>query len=425
MNATKLSSTFTEDEIKYLAMVLGNFPVQILKDEVAIFDTFTIGNDQVLYLLHYWADTPKSKWSELIKGVVVECKCGIFTIRAWSYPYTHVIVGEPDVSITNFQRELPFTDEIEKIYPEIDWKEAKATYSYEGATLRVYAVEVGGVKRVMVSTHKRIDAYDSKWGDSTFGEMFDEAWLGGVSTPDTPNTHILRSMQNLVDWIEYGQTVVFTVSHPKFSLIRYTSKPILMCSGIFLTDESDFFPPRWVPYTENFKSDSDTINLGLHDWEEYEHTIDSSNEITGLFIFDGKRSFKVITLKVKHQQLIRGSDPNIAIRAVNLVINYQDHTSYKYLLDYFLSDDFGETSIKLHQTQKNLVEGIHLLEKVIKGHFVNRTKYNRSGTIPKFYHIAVSHFIRQGKKELSREDIFDYLKTVKPRYILQELEKIS
>jgi len=75
-----------------------------------------------------------------------------------------------------FTPEFPLSDDsnIEKyVIPFLKNEDVFAIHSYEGTLLRVFYYQ----SKWFISTHKKIDAYNSKWGcDKTFGELFEQAF---------------------------------------------------------------------------------------------------------------------------------------------------------------------------------------------------------------------------------------------------------
>ena len=76
---------------------------------------------------------------------------------ASTFPYTE------EFSVSNI-------DVVDSIIKEGTWKYYK---SYEGTVIRIIHDEQDGVMKRVISTHKKLDAFESYWGsDKSYGELF-------------------------------------------------------------------------------------------------------------------------------------------------------------------------------------------------------------------------------------------------------------
>ena len=129
-----------------------------------------------LYLIHYTPDASMVKYGSL-RGVVIDVPNK--TIVARSYGFTPVISAS-SLSVAEYDGNIHLTDAIN---PNVDYDiNPKTTLFYpgfEGTIMRVFLH--GG--RVYHSTHKKLDAIRSRWGNSpTFLEIYHQ--LGGPSDED-------------------------------------------------------------------------------------------------------------------------------------------------------------------------------------------------------------------------------------------------
>lgn len=129
-----------------------------------------------LYLIHYTPDASMVRYGSL-RGVVVDVPNK--TVVARSYGFTPVISAS-SLAVAEYDGNIHLTDAINpNVDYDIDPKKTLFYPGFEGTIMRVFLH--GG--RVYHSTHKKLDAVRSRWGNSpTFVEIYRQ--LGGPSNED-------------------------------------------------------------------------------------------------------------------------------------------------------------------------------------------------------------------------------------------------
>lgn len=138
-----------------------------------IIDTDTAAG---LYLVHYTPDASMVRYGSL-RGVVVDVPNK--TIVARSYGFTPVITTS-SMAVAEYDGKIHLTDGVNpNVNYDIDPKTTLFYPGFEGTIMRVFLH--GG--RVYHSTHKKLDAIRSRWGNSlTFLEIYHQ--LGGPNDED-------------------------------------------------------------------------------------------------------------------------------------------------------------------------------------------------------------------------------------------------
>lgn len=201
-----------------------------------------------------------------------------------SFPYTHIIP-------------VSHTEEVEQVFAENPLEECVFTPSYEGTLLRVFSFN----GRWLVSTHKKLDAYNSRWGgDKTFGRIFDEAVQN-------------EKVENLFSYLDTSKVYSFLVSDNSSRIACISPQARIFLAGVYsnqrLDLEDDTVPIPSLPKL-NF-----TALDNLYSW------VYNSNpyHVQGVMVFT--KSGKVVRVcneKYIWLSQIRGTEPNLIMRYFQL-----------------------------------------------------------------------------------------------------------
>lgn len=213
-----------------------------------IIDTDTASG---LYLIHYTPDASMVRYGSL-RGVVVDVPNK--TIVARSYGFTPIISAS-SLAVAEYDGNIHLTDAVN---PNVDYDinpETTLFYpGFEGTIMRVFLH--GG--RVYHSTHKKLDATRSRWGNSpTFVEIYRQ--LGGPSDEDLFD--LSKNYSPIVH--------VFLLAHPSVQVASKT--PIGAGYLVYLGPRQ-----MWDPLQSSYpQSEIDSTDHGVVAAEEF---IPNSNQ---------------------------------------------------------------------------------------------------------------------------------------------------
>jgi hypothetical protein len=182
--------------------------------------------------------------------------------------------------------------------------------SEEGTLLRLFFNDF----RWTLSTHKRIDAFESKWSSQySFGELFLQAlehWFtkgNGVGKLELEeNIDLLDQFCNTLDR-SYTYTFLLRTNKDTKIVCNTPEQPTILFSGYFQKDglwcEGN---PTLIPSPERLSFSS------IEDMETYIQQVNPF-EHQGVIIMlpDRKTTIKIVTPKTMKYKLIRGSEPDV------------------------------------------------------------------------------------------------------------------
>lgn len=300
--------------------------------------------DQVgdLKLFHYVAKVVDPD-VEHVRGVVVNCKTGRIMCKA--FPNT------PEYITKNFN--LP--DEVVC--------SSKCTKAYEGTILRVFCYE----NHWFISTHKRINGNESRWGSSiTFGQMFYQC-LGVVDK---------KTYELFFEKLNQSYCYVFLLSHPENILVCKHQKAVLHHLATYDTNNNMECVENHIISHPNiqpqqimtFKTRKELV-AAVNDMPWY--------DVCGVILFlpDGKMC-KVVSCDYYVKKQIRGSEPNLRIRYLQLKQLATTAKKKDAVSHYQLQCMFPEKKKMFEQIEKNLVKLVNHLYVLFIDHWVNQANRN-------------------------------------------------
>jgi hypothetical protein len=194
-------------------------------------------------------------------------------------------------------RSFPYTEEVEDIN-EMENRFSRnltITKAYEGTILRLF--NFNGVW--YLSTHKKINGRRSRWSGREFGQLFDETYTG--------------NFENLNKSLVY----IFLLSHPENRIVINVENPTLYLTGIY--NGKELLHPSQVDEA----TDSSLIvneKLQFDTFEELKVWFENldSDTVSGVLIYDKESYIKVTLSEYTRKKFIRGNNPNLNIRFVEL-----------------------------------------------------------------------------------------------------------
>jgi len=259
--------------------------------------------------------------------------------------------------------------EIEMLANE-KFNELKFIEAHEGSIIRVYNYN----NKWYISTHKKIDAFRSKWSSRiSFGQQFLDALSVAIK-----NSNELSSKINFDSDSSFEHQFFNTLDTSKCYcfLVRNTNEnrivskpfeePTLFHTGTFNMD--------------NFSYDFETtcgINkpaeLTIKSLEQLKEHVDNINidELQGVIVYKGEQNFKIISPEYNRMFKIRGNEPSIKFRYLQLRL-HKENTDDLFRLYPKYADTFEEYENVIYKICKNIYDS-----------YVNRYIHKQYVTLPK------------------------------------------
>jgi len=244
-----------------------------------------ISSDDNVHLVHYSQNADLNQYSSL-RGVVVDTEEKRIVCSSFGYaPSFTVDYVEEGVNTV--------VDEYDKVH-NVDLTNAKFRIGYEGTILRVFKHK----GKVYYSTHRRLDASKSTWGNTkTFTEMYSE--LGGP-TEDELFPEDIESPPYVY---------VFLVSHPDVMMCSHVPTQTGFIVFLGRLDMSGNGNDEELPFKHRLITDRDVIDLNEEQGiisSRYLST-DEANKFlrTGFHNLDNKRD-----KRLSHGEFVIAEVPN-------------------------------------------------------------------------------------------------------------------
>lgn len=289
---------------------------------VRVFDT-----KDNLVLSHYVEDAPHYDVSH-VRGIVCE--------------------KMPDGKCRQIARSFPYTKEMPIDHFEDTYNEYEFQYCIEGTILRLfYHHPEGQDGKWMLSTHRKIDATNSRWGNRrTFVSVFKELWGDEVS----------------FDVLDKDKCYVFLVSHAEFKLACDIKEPHIYHATTFkqMPDGS----LKEIPYFINnprLKELHKFIPTSYEALKDIFSAIDIS-QYGGLIARRGNITFKVSRPEYLERIRIRGNQSNPLMMYIESWQKGEHEKLAEFLPE--MKNDFVKYQASLAQckyTLMRLVEARHMM----------------------------------------------------------------
>lgn len=335
--------------------------------DIRIFDSLTLDDNNTLYLLHFLGYR-----SDLyhIRGIIFQIDTLTNDVKmiCRSHPYTEEYI------LPNLSPEL-----------ELD-NDTETTVALDGSIVRLFNVEYGKTKNWFISTHRKINAFCSKWSNTTFGDMFREIWFKSVITKideSTPEEHFMATQLVLVEllykyfdrFLDPNRCYVFLISHPENKLVCQVREPKFVLTSVYVREQSgslikdnnkipilcfgpDIYPLRW---------------FNVNTYTQLSEHLNSVNwkDAAGILISNPNYSLKLVSEKYREMKQIRGNQPHVSYRYIQLKL--RDESKAMILRDLYQENIslFDLIDIKLLK-----------LSKVIYDLYIRRYRNKEYLTIP-------------------------------------------
>ena len=226
-------------------------------------------------------------------------------------------------------------ENIEELKQQIDFDNFTFFNSYEGTLIRVFHVD----DKWYTTTHRKLNAFKSKWaGKNSFGECFKTGILGYdleyekfLDSLDKDNSYLFLVLNNIENRI--------VCMPPKGHSVIHVGT--IKNGTLDLTDDIGISKPEQLNFS-NFDELSDYVdNIS---YEEYQ----------GVIMFDGFNQYKLINETYHDLFKIRGNEPSIKFR-------YLQIRSDKNMVNdiYYLYPKFADKFDEYEDTLKRLAREIN------------------------------------------------------------------
>jgi hypothetical protein len=239
------------------------------------------------------------------------------------------------------------TNDIDGFMEQIDNSPDKCTFfpSYEGALLRMFCFK----DTWYLTTHRKLNAFRSKWASrESFGSCFKHALEAEMLSNPTLAKSVPEGEESLLErfqrTLDPAKQYMFLVQHMGENRIvcASPSKPKMYHVGTFiegelsLTEEIHISKPQAV------------ILLDRHALESYVSSLDIRDS-QGLICFaPGNRQVKLLHPRYEELYKVRGNEPSIRFRYLQVRMNSRQSEMLRYLYT-----DFGE---RFDEIENNLYE---------------------------------------------------------------------
>lgn len=221
-----------------------------------------------------------------VRGVIIDTETNKIICK--SYPYTQEIICD---------------EETTELSQEIDYANSTFYTACEGTILRLYNYK----STWFLSTHRKIDAYNSYWNGPSFGSIFDE----------------LKADNFTFDQLDPDWCYVFLMSHNSNRLVYNIPTPQLMLITIYDTSNGVFKSPNEIN-NPTLQGCNYPHQLNITNFEELKReslAMKASDDYTlaGIIVIpngDNPTPIKIINKKYEYYKYIRGNQPNIRARYV-------------------------------------------------------------------------------------------------------------
>lgn len=286
------------------------------------------------------------------RGMIFKTVDNDNVLVASTFPYTE------EYSISNI-------DVVDKIIKEGEWEFVK---SYEGTIIRVVHIEQDGTIKRLVSTHKKLDAFESYWGSPvSYGEIF-KTEVCRLFRNNTSQSDVNCNLQDtdifnlFLDSLDTSRHYTFLLTSNEDNKIVSSNNNKIFIVGSFDRETNKFlydFESHYnntsivkfdTPEKIEINSSQDIINVvNSMDWNKHQ----------GIFAIrkDAFEFFKVINDEYKIKSTLRGNNSNLLFRYLQL--RYVDKSMMNDFINLFsrhsnifsgAETNLVELSVYLHQT---------------------------------------------------------------------------
>lgn len=216
--------------------------------------------------------------------------------------------------------------ELEEKYPNLS--EYKFFESYEGTLIRVFYHH-----KWYISTHRRLDAFKSKWSSKTsFGDLFVDALeyentLSEKTIP-TSETSVLEGFLSTLNK-EYQYMFLLQNNKENRIVCNAPENPRLYHVGTFTKLNNDF-----VIDFEHSIGLSYPKSVQISSWSDVKDYVDNKVDYTtfqGLIMYNGAEQIKILNNDYKYFYDLRGNEASVKSRYLQVRMNDEVRKDYVYL----------------------------------------------------------------------------------------------
>ena len=303
------------------------------------FEVKDVCTDRGLYLVHYDTEKvrtlPKSSKTRELRGTIIDIATEKIVCPSFGYVPTAVvkesdnikaIFKNNEVLIDCDKNEYKF-DTFEEGYSSILQK-PEFTYDvfplYEGTMIRVWKHN----NELMISTHKKIDCVNSRWGSSeNFKKLFLEYTQGfdlaSLTNEETVHSFVLMDSDLLVSSKfpmnnKKGLVVYCGTNGNSWELIDKLSLPQLDNEAIASSDKTFYSPALLFKYSDV----SSLLTQGFYSFApvEQDNPLCLGEGVVVSFNENGKRKIlRVVSSAYKRRSELVDNDPNLLHRCYTLI----------------------------------------------------------------------------------------------------------
>lgn len=294
------------------------------------------------------------------------------------------------------------------------FNQSKIYKMYEGTVVRMFYWK----HRWFLSTHKKLNAFDSKWGKNgckTFGEMFVDALCDDKVNFKPQNPDIWDVYNNFCYSLDTNKTYVFLILHDKNTQ--------MVCDN-----DDDVLPLYHIGEFDNSThllvegNTSNIPNLPQLKFNSPEEIVEYVRNMCpfknqGVIVyFPNQTQLKIFNSRYKNIQEIRGNQPDIVFRYLEIRHNHEEYSKFFSV--------FGEKyKNELNEVEKTILDkSLSIFDS-----YVQRYIYKQFVFVPKVEFIVMQmchewHLQDRNKNKIKAYVVYDFVNTL-PTKLLYSLIK--
>lgn len=288
-------------------------------DQVKNECVYVVDEDYVnsLQLLHYNTCTNDSPLHiKETRGVVISNNNGTSKIVSKSFGY----INEYTVDL----------DDKELMKNMHSFNQSKFYKMYEGTVVRMFFWK----NRWFLSTHKKLNAFDSKWGNSsckTFGEMFINSLCDPKVNWVPSSDDVLDIFNNFCFHLDTNKTYVFLIVHDEDTNI--VCKKDETTPSCFHIGEFDNVTHMLVEGNTSGLPELPSLSFSnTEELMEHVRNLDHLQHPGVIVYFPNQTQMKIYNKNYKHAQELRGNQPDLLYRYLEI---RNDHTRVSEFLNLY------------------------------------------------------------------------------------------
>ena len=294
------------------------------------------------------------------------------------------------------------------------FNQSKIYKMYEGTVVRMFYWK----HRWFLSTHKKLNAFDSKWGKNgckTFGEMFVDALCDDKVNFKPQNPDIWDVYNNFCYSLDTNKTYVFLILHDKNTqMVCDNDDAVLPLYHIGEFDNSTHLLVEGntsnIPNLPQLKFNSPEEIV------EYVRNMCPFKNQGVIVYFPNQTQLKIFNSRYKNIQEIRGNQPDIVFRYLEIRHNHEEYSKFFSV--------FGEKyKNELNEVEKTILDkSLSIFDS-----YVQRYIYKQFVFVPKVEFIVMQmchewHLQDRNKNKIKAYVVYDFVNTL-PTKLLYSLIK--